>query len=77
MSNVKRVVAYHISRLQDKSPEVRIKAIKELELLGDTEALSALEDVYKNDEDVEVRRAAQEAGRAIYLIHQATNTTST
>jgi HEAT repeat protein len=71
VSSIKRLVAYHIARLQDKSPEARLKAIKELELIGDVEALDALRDVYSNDEDHEVRRAAQDAGRAIFLKQQA------
>jgi HEAT repeat protein len=67
MTTPKKMVAYHINRLQDKNPEVRLKAIKELELLADPEALDALQAVYKNDADLEVRKAAQEAGRAIFL----------
>ncbi len=63
----KRIVAYHISRLQDKSPEVRLKAIQELGLLGDPGALDILHKVFNADSDPEVRRAAQEAGRAIFL----------
>lgn len=64
---VKQIVTYHIARLQDKDRNARLKAIRELELLGDPDALSALQDVFKNDTDIEVRKAAQEAGRAIYL----------
>jgi HEAT repeat protein len=61
------MVAYHINRLQDKNPVVRLKAINELALLGDTDALEALQAVFQNDSDGEVRKAAQEAGRAIFL----------
>jgi HEAT repeat protein len=64
---VKRMVAYHINRLQDKNPAVRLKAINELALLGDTDALEALQAVFQNDVDGEVRKAAQDAGRAIFL----------
>jgi len=67
----KRLVQYHIGRLKDKNPDVRLKAIQELSLLGDPEALEVLQEVYRADSDVEVRRAAQEAGRAIYLRQQA------
>lgn len=63
---VKRVVAYHIARLKDKRPDVRLNAIRELELLGDPESLPALKEVYANDENPEVRKAAQEAGRIIF-----------
>ena len=64
---VKRMVAYHISRLKDKSPAVRLKSINELALLGDAAALEALQEVYKTDDDAEVRKAAQDAGRTIFL----------
>lgn len=63
----KRLVAYHVSRLQDKNPQVRLKAIHELMLLADSDALDALRAVFETDFDLEVRKAAQEAGRAIFL----------
>lgn len=63
----KRLVMYHINRLQDKNPDVRKKAITELALLGDTDALEALQAVFKTDPDLDVRKAAQEAGREIFL----------
>ena len=67
----KRIVAYHIGRLQDRSPDVRLKAIQELRLLADPEALGALQEVYRSDSSAEVRRAAQEAGRSIFATDQA------
>lgn len=63
----KRIVAYHISRLQDKNPQVRLKAINELMLIADADALDALREVFESDPDLDVRKAAQEAGRAIFL----------
>ncbi len=66
-SPAKRLVEYHIGRLQDKNADVRLKSIHELELLGDPDALEALQDVFKNDPEPEVRKAAQEAGRSIFL----------
>lgn len=63
----KRIVDYHIGRLQDKNVAVRLKAIRELGLLGDPDALETLQSVFKDDPDPEVRKAAQEAGRAIFL----------
>lgn len=66
-TSTKRIVAYHISRLQDKSPEVRLKAIVELSHLADQEALDALRSVFEKDSDVSVRKAAQEAGRNVFL----------
>lgn len=70
MSADKRVVAYHIGRLHDKRVEVRLSSIAELAELGDPEALPALETVFRTDDDAEVRRAAQRAGRDIYLRQQ-------
>lgn len=67
MSTQSRLVAYHIARLQDKNPEVRLKSILELKLLADPAALDALQAVYRDDPRLEVRRAAQEAGRIIFL----------
>ncbi len=64
---VKQLVHYHITRLKDKNPTARLKAINELALLGDPEALEPLEAVFRDDSDPEVKKAAQEAGRAIFL----------
>lgn len=63
----KKLVAYHLARLQDKNPEVRLKSIIELQQLGDADALDALRQLYQSDPDLDVRRAAQEAGRVIFL----------
>jgi hypothetical protein len=63
----KRIVAYHISRLHDKNRDVRLKSIAELALIPDEDALSALRTLVENDIDTEVRKAAQEAGRAIFI----------
>jgi HEAT repeat protein len=67
---VKRVVQYHINRLKDKRPEIRLEAIRELELLGDTDALEPLRECFDNDDDKAVRKAAQQAGRTIFLNSQ-------
>lgn len=66
-TSVKRIVAYNISRLKDKSREVRLKAIQDLAQYPDEEALDALKLVVEKDSDVEIRKAAQEAGRALFL----------
>ncbi|MCA0452878.1 MAG: HEAT repeat domain-containing protein [Chloroflexi bacterium] len=63
----KRIIAYHISRLQDKNREVRLKSIAELALMVDEDALNALRTLVEKDTDTEVKKAAQEAGRAIFL----------
>jgi len=67
----KRIVSYHLSRLQDKSPDIRLKAIHELGLIGDPEALDALQEVFRTDSNPDIRKAAQEAGRAIFLKQRA------
>jgi HEAT repeat protein len=67
MTANKRLVEYHIARLQDKSPAVRLKAISELALLPDPDGLEALRAVFENDADLDVRKAAQEAGRAVFI----------
>jgi hypothetical protein len=66
-SSTKRLVSYHISRLQDKNRDVRLKAINELSHLVDQDSLDALRSVFENDPDMGVRKAAQEAGRAVFL----------
>lgn len=67
-----RVVDYHLARLNDKRASIRIDAIQELVLLNSTEVLDKLREVYEQDEDDEVRKAAQVAGREIFLKNQGT-----
>ncbi len=67
MSLNKKIVDYHIARLQDKNADVRLKSIQELRDLGDPQALAPLESLFRADPDPAVRKAAQEAGRAIFL----------
>lgn len=62
------VVDFHISRLKDKSPEVRVKSARELGLLGDVAALEALEELFRTETDPAVKKAIQEAGRRLYKI---------
>ena len=76
MSVNDRLVAYHIARLRDKSPDVRLKSIAELKLLADPAALDVLQALYRSDPDLQVRRAAQEAGRIIFLKHNGSKTAS-
>jgi predicted transcriptional regulator len=63
----KKLLAYHIGRLSDKNPEIRLRSIQELMELGDVEALSALEKVFRSDPDEAVREAARTAGREIFI----------
>lgn len=69
---MKKLVEYHISRLKDKNPEVRLKSINELVLLADLDSLPALQSVYESDDDVTVRKAALEAGKTIFFKHNPT-----
>ena len=62
-----RLVEYHLERLKNKNPEIRLKSISELRLLADPQALEPLEQVYRTDSEPEVRKAAQEAGLEIFL----------
>ena len=68
-SSHEKVIAYHISRLSDRKPDVQMNAINELVALGkDAEAaLPALKNCYETAEDEEVSKAAQQAGYAIYM----------
>lgn len=66
-STHKKILRYHIGRLQDRQREVRLASIRELEDMGDPEALESLQKVFDTDVDIEVRRAAQAAGRNIFL----------
>ncbi len=68
MSTNERLIAYHLSRLKDKNPEVRLNSIAELVLLQATDALDALEALYYHDPDERVRQEAQRAGRALFLL---------
>ena len=60
------LLEYHIGRLKATSIEVRLKSIAELRLMGNPDAMEALEQVYRTDPEPEVRQAAQEAGRELY-----------
>jgi HEAT repeat protein len=66
----KKLVDYHIARLKDRRADVRLKSIQELAELGDPDALPALQETFRTDTDFEVRKAAQEAGRTIFLKSQ-------
>jgi len=67
MSAIERMTAYHLARLKDKNPDVRLKSIEELVLLEATGALDALEELYRTDPEHSVRVAAQQAGRTLFL----------
>jgi len=60
------MITYHLSRLKDKNPEVRIKSIEELALLEATQAYEALEKLFREDPVPTVRKAAQKAGLVLF-----------
>ena len=68
-SSEEKVIQYHISRLKDKNPEVLLKTIKALVEYGEKakDALPLLEELFKNSGDPDVKKAAQQAGRVIFL----------
>lgn len=68
-SSLEKVLAFHMSRLKDKRPDVRLKSIAELRAMGADaqDALAALEECYKESDEEDVKKAAQEAGYAIYM----------
>src|SRR5690554_5996271 len=59
MSVTERLTAYHLARLKDKNPQVRQRSIQELALLEATDAIDALEAIYRTDPDPDVRKAGQ------------------
>jgi len=65
-----RMVEYHIARLKDKRASTRLDSIKQLVLLQATEALEVLKEIFENDPDSDVRKAAQKAGREIFVKSQ-------
>lgn len=71
MSAVDRMIAYHIARLQDKNPDVRLRSIQELTLLEAVQALDALEALYRNESDATVRDAARQAGLTLYRLSKS------
>lgn len=77
MSVTQRLIGYHMGRLKDKNPAVRIKSIEELALLEAVDALETLEHIFRTDPDPAVRQAAQEAGRALFGIKQRSRDGST
>jgi len=61
-----QLLNYHLNRLKNKSRDVRLTAVEELRKLGDAAALEPLREVFKTDSDIEVRKAAQAAGKDIF-----------
>lgn len=55
-----------IEKLKDPAPSMREEGIQSLDLLGDTDALSALAEVFSTDSAPELRALAQQVGKSIY-----------
>jgi len=66
MTTPKQVLNYHLKRLENKDPQIRLQAIEQLREIGDATVLEALQALYRNDDDELVRQAAQAAGRDIW-----------
>lgn len=66
-----KIIEYHMNRLKDKRAEIRIQSIQELVLLKAFEALDTLREIYETDADTEVRKAAQVAGRELFMLQRA------
>lgn len=67
MDTAQKLINYHLSRLKNKSPEIRLSAIQELETIGNHDVLAILEQVYRTDIDEAVREAAQVSGRKLFV----------
>lgn len=65
-SATERMITYHLSRLKDKNPDVRIKSIQELVLLEAVAAYETMEELFRTDPDPAVRKAAQQAGLVLF-----------
>jgi hypothetical protein len=68
LSQIEKIVQFHINRLKDKSVDVQLKSIQELQLLGAQAevAMPALRDLFETSENEAVKRAAQQAGLVIF-----------
>lgn len=55
-----------LDRLRSADPAAREESIRALELLGDTDALPTLAEIFATDPEPALRAQAQAAGKAIY-----------
>lgn len=63
-----RLIEYHLLRIKQGNKAARLDSIEQLILLEAVEALDSLRVVVEQDEDVDVRRAAQQAGRHLFRL---------
>ncbi len=68
------LVNYYVLRLQDSDDAVRLKAVAVLRQMADPATLTILEQVYNADTNVDVRKAAQEAGLEIFVKNRKPST---
>jgi hypothetical protein len=76
-SSQEKIIAYHISRLRDKRPEVLMEAIRGLEPMGAAavEAVEPLRNVFETADDIEVKNAARIAAYNIFMAAKAVEET--
>jgi HEAT repeat protein len=60
------LIPHYVSQLKDEVPSIRLEAIQWLEKLEAKEALPALQEVFNNERNGEVKKEAQRAGLTIY-----------
>lgn len=66
VSEISPALRMGLQRLKSSERSEREEGIKSLELLGDTDALPALAEVFATDPEPDLRALAQQAGKTIY-----------
>lgn len=66
VSEVSPALRVWLQKLKAPEAAAREQSIKALEMLGDTDALSALAEVFATDPEPDLRALAQQAGKTIY-----------
>jgi hypothetical protein len=66
MSEIRSALRLWLQKLKAAEPALREQSIKALEMLGDTDALPALAEVFATDPEPDLRALAQQAGKTIY-----------
>jgi HEAT repeat protein len=62
-----RVVEYHLARLKDKRPDVRLNAVQQLLLLKADVPTETFLEVYSSDDDSEVLKAVRQHLTEFYI----------
>lgn len=68
MTQLEKILEYHIGRLKNAKPDVQLDTIRELMLLGAQAepALPTLREIFENTDNEQVRVAARKVGQMIY-----------